>query len=73
MVERKDQDCIPRTESFRGDPLKRWRSEGTVFDPNLVVGNDFQVLCCSEPFPYPGQDVFRAGFDCWRYNDEPND
>lgn len=57
MLARKDQDCIPRMESFWGDTLLRWRSEAMGDDPNLVVGNDFQSLCWSEPFPFPGQDV----------------
>ena len=57
MIERKDQDCIPRMESFWNDTLKRWRTEGMVDDPNVIVGNDFQGLCWSEPFPFPGQDI----------------
>ena len=57
MFQRQDQDCIPRMESFWGDTLKRWRTEGMTDDPNVVVGNDFQGLCWSETFPFPGQDV----------------
>lgn len=42
-------------ESFWDDTLRNWRREGLTEDPNVVLGNDFQGLCWSEPFPFPGQ------------------
>jgi uroporphyrinogen decarboxylase len=55
MFARQDQDSTPRMESFWDDTLRRWRAEGLTEDPNVVLGNDFQGLCWSEPFPFPGQ------------------
>ncbi len=55
MFARRDQDSIPRMESFWDDTLRRWRTEGMALDPNGILGSDFQGLCWSEPCPYPGQ------------------
>lgn len=57
MFARKDQDSVPRMESFWEDTLVRFREEGHGEDPNDFLGCDYRGLCWSEPVPYPGQNV----------------
>lgn len=58
MFERRDQDRIPRHESFWGETITRWQGEGLVGGAGEVLrrlGSDFHQLCWSWPAPFPGQ------------------
>jgi uroporphyrinogen decarboxylase len=60
MFARRDQDRIPCHESFWGETITRWQSEGLNGDANTVLemlGNDFRGLCWEWPAPFPGQQT----------------
>ncbi|MCG9896008.1 MAG: hypothetical protein MH204_11095 [Fimbriimonadaceae bacterium] len=57
MFARQDQDSLPRMESFWDDTIRNFQAAGHLEDPNVILGSDFQSLCWSETFPYPGQRV----------------
>ncbi|MBI2193736.1 MAG: hypothetical protein HYU36_17305 [Planctomycetes bacterium] len=58
MFERRDQDRIPHHDSFWGETIARWKSEGLDGDGQAVLrllDSDFQGLCWSSPVPFPGR------------------
>src|ERR1039458_8410629 len=60
MFLRQDHDRIPRCESFWGETLVRWESEGAPkggWEAVLqLLGNDYQPLCWGWPAPFPGRE-----------------
>ena len=59
MMERRDQDRIPRHESFWPETITRWQGEGLAGDATTVLQlleSDFHSLCWCWPVPYPGSD-----------------
>ena len=64
-MERKDQDRIPRHDSFWNETLSRWVTEGLEAPDNVVLSRakalaalntDFQELCWYWPHPFPGRN-----------------
>ncbi len=58
MFDRRDQDRIPRHESFWADTIRRWQSEGLDGDAGTVLEKlqtDFGGLCWLWPAPFPGR------------------
>ena len=59
MFERRDQDRIPRHESFWPDSIERWQNEGLNGDTQTVLDllqSDFHSLCWCWPHPFPGEE-----------------
>jgi uroporphyrinogen decarboxylase len=59
MFARKDQDRVPRHESFWGETIERWQGEGLRGDRQTVLdllGSDFHGLCWVWPASFPGQN-----------------
>jgi uroporphyrinogen decarboxylase len=57
MMERRDQDRIPRHESFWPDTIRRWKEEGLAGDAETVwamLESDFQSVGWCWPAPFPG-------------------
>ena len=60
MMERRDQDRIPRHESFWPESITRWQGEGLEGGEPAVLEmleSDFAGLCWCWPSPYPGQET----------------
>jgi len=58
FLERRDQDRIPRHETFWPDTIRRWQGEGLEGDAQTVLdmlGSDFAGLCWLWPAPFPGR------------------
>lgn len=58
MFDRRDQDRIPRNDSYWGETIRRWQDEGLEGGAGQVLqqlGDDFRRLCWSWPAPFPGQ------------------
>jgi len=56
-MEHKDQDRVPRYESFWGETITRWQGEGLVGGADAVLdllGADIAGLCWNWPAPFPG-------------------
>ena len=59
-MEHKDHDRTPRHESFWGETITRWQSEGLEGGAGTVLkllGGDIAGLCWSWPAPFPGCSV----------------
>ena len=59
-MERRPQDRVPRHDSFWGETIERWKSEGLAGDHETVLtrlGTDFQSLCWVWPSVFPGQNT----------------
>ena len=59
MFERREQDRVPRHESFWSDTIERWQKEGLGGDSRTVLdmlGTDFHSLNWLWPVPFPGED-----------------
>jgi uroporphyrinogen decarboxylase len=59
MIKRRDQDRIPRHESFWPDTIRRWQGEGLDGDAETVLdllGSDFQSVNWCWPVAFPGQE-----------------
>ncbi len=58
MLERREQDRIPRHETFWPETLDRWQSEGLTGGEMAaleILDGDIRSLCWSEPKPFPGR------------------
>ena len=56
-MEHRDQDRTPRYETFWGETIERWQSEGLEGDAGTVLellGGDIAGLCWNWPAPFPG-------------------
>lgn len=54
----RDQDHVPRYETFWPETIERWRREGLEGDADTVLemlGGDITGLCWSWPAPFPGE------------------
>ena len=59
MFERREQDRVPRHETFWGDTIERWQKEGLDGDHVTVLEmlhTDFGGLCWVWPTAFPGTD-----------------
>ena len=59
MMERRDQDRIPRHETFWHDTISRWLGEGLVGGEKAVLDqleSDFVCLGWCWPAPFPGEE-----------------
>ena len=59
MMERREQDRIPRHESFWPETLTRWEGEGLVGGREAVLeklGSDFADVGWCWPAPFPGEE-----------------
>lgn len=56
MFERRDQDRVPRCDSYWGETITRWQNEGMKGEVREMLGDDFHCLCWSWPSVFPGQD-----------------
>src|SRR5690242_15226342 len=59
MFARRDQDRIPRHESFWSDTIERWQGEGLNGDRATVLDmlqTDFHQLCWCWPLCFPGRE-----------------
>lgn len=59
MFDRRDQDRVPRHESFWGETITRWQGEGLRGDARAVLdllGTDFESLCWIWPVVFPGEE-----------------
>lgn len=59
MMERKDQDRIPRHESFWTETITRWQKEGLEGGQDAVLRllqSDFHPICWCFPSVFPGED-----------------
>jgi len=57
MFSRREQDRVPRQDSFWPETIARWQREGLQWDQADVLRlleADFQTLCWSWPAPFPG-------------------
>ena len=60
MFERRDQDRVPRHESFWGETITRWQGEGLNGDAQTVLdllGSDFHGLCWIWPQCFPERET----------------
>jgi len=58
MFARREQDRVPRCDSFWPETITRWQREGLTGDYDEVMrrlGADFQSLCWCWPAPFPGR------------------
>jgi uroporphyrinogen decarboxylase len=59
MFHRRDQDRVPRYDSFWGDTISRWQNEGLNGDASTVLDlleSDFYDLCWVWPTAFPGRE-----------------
>lgn len=63
MFDRREQDSIPRFESFWGDTIENWQKHPGYTDPLALLGSDFDCVAWLEPAPFPGQDTLIAEDD----------
>ena len=59
MLARRDHDRVPRHDSFWGETIDRWKTEGLCGDSRTVLdllGNDLHACCWLWPNAFPGQD-----------------
>ena len=59
MMERRDQDRIPRHESFWPETITRWQGEGLAGSDEAVLDlleSDFAGICWCWPSAFPGED-----------------
>jgi len=66
MFARQDHDRIPRQDTYWGETIARWQSEGLRGDAQTVLNmleHDFQGLQWLWPTPYPGQHKVVAETD----------
>jgi uroporphyrinogen decarboxylase len=60
MFARKDQDRIPRADSYWSETITRWQGEGFSGDWHTLMdllGGDFEGLCWCWPQAFPGQET----------------
>ncbi len=59
FMERRDQDRVPRHETFWSDTIRRWQGEGLDGDAGTVLDrleSDFAGCCWLWPAPFPGRN-----------------
>lgn len=59
MFARREQDRVPRFETFWDETIKRWQDEGLNGDQRTVLdllGADFHGLCWNWPQAFPGRE-----------------